>query len=48
MAENCKIIGVGPQACLVNVITRIAEGYPQRRFDDLLPRGLQATPALKP
>ena len=47
LVETCKLIGVEPQAYLADVITRIVEGHPQRRLDDLLPWAYPATPALK-
>lgn len=47
LIETCKLVGVEPQAYLADVITRIVDGYPQRRLDDLLPWVYPATPALK-
>ena len=45
--ETSKLAGVEPQGHLTNVITRIGEGHPQRRLDDLLPWAYPATPDLK-
>lgn len=46
LAETCKPFGVERQAYLADVITRIVEGYPQRRLDDLLPWAYPTTPAV--
>ena len=37
LIETCKLIGVEPYAYLADVITRIVEGHPQSRLDELLP-----------
>ena len=37
LVETCKLNGVDPQAYLGDVITRIVDGHPQSRLDDLLP-----------
>lgn len=37
LIETCKITGVEPYAYLVDVITRIVNGHPQNRLDELLP-----------
>ena len=47
LVETCKLNGVEPQAYLADVITRIVNGHPQRRLDELLPWAYPATPALK-
>jgi transposase len=47
LIETCKLAGVEPHAYLADVITRIVEGHPQRRLDDLLPWAYPAMPALK-
>ena len=47
LVETCKIVGVEPQEYLADVFTRIVEGHPQRRLDDLPPWAYQPTPALK-
>ncbi|TXM56350.1 transposase, partial [Methylobacterium sp. WL120] len=47
LIETCKLVGVEPHAYLTDVVTRIVEGHPQRRLDDLLPWAYPAMPALK-
>ena len=47
LIETCKLVGVEPHAYLTDNITRIVEGHPQRRFDDLLPWAYPAMPALR-
>ena len=47
LIETCKLTGVDPQAYLADVITRIVNGHPQNRLDELLPWAYPATPALK-
>jgi transposase len=47
LIETCKLTGVDPQAYLTDVITRIVNGHPQNRLDELLPWAYPATPALK-
>ena len=47
LIETCKLAGVEPHAYLADVITRIVEGHPQRRLDELLPWAYPAMPALK-
>jgi hypothetical protein len=37
LIETCKLIGVEPHAYLADVITRIVNGHPQSRLNDLLP-----------
>jgi len=37
LIETCKLNGVDPQAYLADIITRIVNGHPQARIDDLLP-----------
>ena len=37
LIETCKLNGVEPLAYLTDVITRIVNGHPNRRIDDLLP-----------
>ena len=45
--ETCKLVEVEPHAYLTEVMTRIVEGHPQRRPDDLLSSVYAATLALK-
>src|SRR6266851_10241394 len=47
LIETCKLIGVEPYAYLADVITRIVDGHPNRRLDELLPWTYPATPNLK-
>ena len=47
LIETCKLISVEPHAYLTDIITRIVEGHPQRRLDDLLPWAYPRAPALK-
>ena len=47
LIETCKLVGVEPHAYLTDVTTRIVEGHPQRRLDDLLPWAYPAMPVLK-
>jgi transposase len=37
LIETCKLLAVEPHAYLADVITRIVDGHPQSRLDDLLP-----------
>ena len=37
LVETCKLIGVEPRAYLADVITRIVNGHPNSRLDELLP-----------
>ena len=47
LVETFKLIGVEPQAYLADVISRIVNGHPQSRLDELLPWAYPTTPALK-
>lgn len=47
LIETCKLTGVDPQAYLADVITRIVNGHPQNRIDELLPWEYAATPPLR-
>ena len=47
LIETCKLNGVEPQAYLDDVITRIVQGHPQRRLDELLPWAYPSTPTLQ-
>jgi hypothetical protein len=35
--ETCKLNGVEPYACLNDVLTRMVNGHPVNRLDELLP-----------
>ena len=37
LIETCKLGGVDPHTYLADVITRIVNGHPNSRIDDLLP-----------
>ena len=37
LVETCKLNGIDPQAYLADALTRIVNGHPQARIDDLLP-----------
>src|SRR5580698_6489012 len=47
LIETCKLIEVEPHSYLADVITRIINGHPQSRLDELLPWAYPATPKLK-
>jgi hypothetical protein len=47
LIETCKLIGVEPYAYLADVITRIIDGHPNSRLDELLPWANPATPDIK-
>jgi transposase len=47
LIETCKLIGVEPRAYLADVISRIVNGHPQSRLDELLPWAYPTTPTLK-
>jgi transposase len=46
LIETCKLLGVEPHGYLADVITRIVNGHPQTRLDDLMPSAYPATPQL--
>jgi hypothetical protein len=37
LIESCKLLGVEPHRYLADVITRIVNGHPQPRLDELMP-----------
>jgi transposase len=47
LIETCKLNGVDPHVYLTDVITKIVDGHPNRRIDELLPWAYPAAPALK-
>jgi transposase len=47
LVETCKLTGVDPQAYLADVITRIVNGHPQNRIDELLPWTYAVPPPLR-
>ena len=48
LIETCKLIGLEPYRYLADVITRIVNGHPNSRLDELLPWAYHATTELKP
>jgi len=46
LIETCKLLGVDPLRYLTDAITRIVNGHPQNRLDDLMPWAYPATPQL--
>jgi hypothetical protein len=48
LIETAKLNGVDPEAYLTDVITRIIQGHPQSRIDDLVPWNLAREPATTP
>ncbi len=46
LVETCKLNGIDPQAYLADVITRIVNGHPNSRIDDLIPWAYPAQPVL--
>ena len=47
LIETCKLLGVEPHTYLADIITRIVNGHPQSRLDDLLPWAYPTMPQLK-
>src|SRR5579863_7576475 len=47
LIETCKLIEVEPHGYLADVITRIVNGHPQSRLDELLPWAYPSTSKLK-
>ena len=47
LIETCKLNGVDPYAYLAATITKIVNGHPNSRLDELLPWAYPAAPALK-
>jgi transposase len=46
LIETCKLLGVEPHGYLTDVITRIVNGHPQARLDDLIPWAYPVTSEL--
>jgi hypothetical protein len=44
LIETCKLHGVNPEAYLTDVLTRLVNGWPNRRLADLLPWAWAAEP----
>ena len=47
LIETCKLNGVDPHAYLTDVITKIVNGHPNSRIDELLPWAYRRQPASK-
>ena len=47
LVETCKLIGVEPYGYLADVITRIVQGHPNSRLDELLPWSYSGAQDLK-
>ncbi len=47
LIESCKLLSVEPHAYLADVITRIVNGHPQSRLDELMPCAYPATTKLQ-
>jgi transposase len=47
LIETCKLLDVEPHGYLADVITRIVNGHPQSRLDELLPSAYPATSKLR-
>lgn|GEM_PF-5340393 len=46
LIATCKLHGINPEAYLTGVLTRLANGWPNRRLADLLPRARAAEPLI--
>ena len=46
LIETCKLLAIEPHGYLADVITRIVNGHPQNRLDDLMPGAYPATQQL--
>ncbi|MFM8819710.1 MAG: transposase domain-containing protein, partial [Phenylobacterium sp.] len=46
LIETAKLNGLDPQAYLADTITRIVQGHPQSRIDELLPWNPERGPAI--
>ena len=38
LIETCKLNGVNPQTYFTDLLTRLVNGWPQKRIDELMPR----------
>ena len=47
LIETCKLNGVDPQTYLTDVISKIVNGHPNQRIDELLPLAYPAAQSLK-
>ena len=48
LVQTAKLNGVNPEAYLKDTLTRIADGHPINRIDELLPWRMIAAPAPQP
>jgi transposase len=48
LIETCKLNGVEPYAYLTDVLTRMVDGHPINRLDELLPRAWKPQIHVKP
>jgi transposase len=37
LIETCKLNGVNPQIYFTDLLTRLVNGWPQKRIDELMP-----------
>ncbi len=37
LVESCKLNDIEPQAYLTDILTKLVDGWPMRRIDELLP-----------
>jgi transposase len=44
LIETCKLNGVNPQAYFTDILTRLVNGWPQKRIDELMRRNLKSRP----
>jgi hypothetical protein len=44
LIETCKLHGVNPEAWFADVLTRLVNGWPNRRLTELTPRAWKARP----
>ena len=47
LIESCKLNAIDPQAYLTDVITKIVNGHPNSRIDELLPWAYSAQQSLR-
>jgi transposase len=47
LIESCKLNAIDPQAYLTEVLTKIVNGHPNSRIDDLLPWAYTAPHSLE-
>jgi hypothetical protein len=47
LIESCKLLGAEPHGCLADVITRIVNGHPQLRLDEMMPWAYPLMPQLQ-